>query len=114
MPAIARKNSTDTVRSPHGTGPNCESPEDDSTDEGSSDVFVNGIGVVREGDKMITHPKPGCTAHAPVLKKFSSKVYANGKRIGRVDDAYVEAGDHVIKSGSSNVFDSSPQASSQS
>lgn len=111
MPAIARKDSTDSVQSPHGTGPNCVNPEVHSTNEGSNNVFVNGIGVVREGDKMISHNQPGCTTHEPVLKKFSSQVYANGKRIGRVNDAYVEAGDHVIKSGSSNVNDGSPQAS---
>lgn len=111
MPAIARKNSTDSVQSPHGTGPECTSPEVDSTDVGSNDVRVNGIGVVREGDTMIPHNKPGCTTHAPPLGSFSSLVFANGKRIGRIGDAYIGDGVHPIISGSPTVFDGSPQTS---
>lgn len=111
MPAVARKNKTDSVKSPHGVGAECKSPATYKTDEGSSNVFVNGEGVVREGDKMEKHPKPGCANHEPVLKSFSSKVYVNGKRLGRFGDAYKEAGDHIISSGSENVFDGSPQTS---
>ena len=113
MPAVARKNSVDSVQSPHGTGVCCVSPTVHSTNEGSSDVFVNGIGVVREDDTMIPHtyPDPCCNIHEPPLKKFSSKVFVNGKRMGRIGDVYVLAGDQVIISGSSNVFDGSPQTS---
>lgn len=111
MVAVARKLGVDSVRSPHGVGAECRSPATYKTDEGSSNVFVNGIGVVREDDKMQKHPQPGCSNHAPVLKSFSSKVYVNGKRLGRLGDAYIEAGNHVISSGSENVFDGSPQTS---
>ena len=111
MPAVARKDGRDSVKSPHGTGDECNSPATYKTDEGSGDVFVNGYGVVREGDKMQKHPQPGCSIHAPVLKSFSSKVYVNGKRLGRLNDAYIEAGNHIINSGSENVSDGSPQTS---
>lgn len=113
MPAIARKDSADQVQSPHGTGVCCVDPEKHTTDEGSPNVFINGIGVVREGDRMIEHTYPGpcCNPHRPPLKVFSSKVFANGKRIARIGDKYIEAGEHVIITGSPNVFDGSPQAS---
>lgn len=111
MPAVARKDSADSVQSPHGSGFCCVSPAVHSTDQGSDNVFVNGIGVVREDDLMIPHTYPGpcCAVHSAPLKKFSSKVYVNGKRMGRLGDVYVAAGDHVIISGSGNVFDGSPQ-----
>jgi uncharacterized Zn-binding protein involved in type VI secretion len=112
MPAVARKNSVDSVQSPHGTGFCCVVPTVHSTDEGSSTVFINGIGVVREGDKMIEHTYPGpcCDLHAPTLTVYSAFVYAEGKRIARIGDKYVAAGEHVIISGSPNVYDGSPQA----
>ena len=104
MPAVARKDSEDTVASPDGSGICCSSASTQSTDKGSSDVFVNGIGVVRQGDAMITHDYQGpcCNPHAPVLTTYSSTVFVNGKGLGRKDDAY--GGDHIISSGSGNVF----------
>ena len=82
----------------------CVDPSTQYTDEGSGDVFVNGIGVVREGDAMITHNYPGpcCDPHAPTLSTYSYKVFVNGKGIGRKDDVY--GGDHTISSGSEDVF----------
>lgn len=99
--AVARKDGVDTVYSPHGTGYQCQSPTIQRTDKGSGDVFINGVGVVRAGDAMITHPQPGCTPHSPTLSTYSSTVFANGKGIGRVGDTY---SGHPITSGSSNVF----------
>lgn len=116
MPEVARKSQVDLVASPDGTpgtpcdaGFICNSPSIQATDAGSSDVFIMGIGVVREGDAMIPHPAPicGCPLHAPTLSTFSSRVYANGRRIGRIGDAY--AG-HVIITGAATVFDGSAQA----
>ena len=103
MPAVARKDSKDTVASPDGSGVCCGSPSTQSTDEGSSNVFINGIGAVREADAMITHNYAGpcCNPHAPKLSSFSSTVFVNGKGIGRLGDDYSS---HVISSGSSNVF----------
>lgn len=119
MPAVARKNATDQVDCVDGTPGSvcspgvkkCDSPSTQATNAGSGDVFVNSIGVVREDDIMIPHPAPvcGCPAHAPPLTAFSSKVYANGKRIGRIGDLYTAG--HVISTGSGNVFDGSPQTS---
>lgn len=98
---VARKDGQDTVYSPHGTGYECLSPTIQETDEGSSDVFVNGIGVVRAGDKMIPHMAPGYSVHAPSLSTYSNTVFANGKGIGRLGDTFQG---HPITSGSSNVF----------
>jgi uncharacterized Zn-binding protein involved in type VI secretion len=118
MPLVARKAAVDLVDSPDGTPGTpcdggakkiCDSPSIQATAAGSPDVFVMGIGVVREGDAMISHPAPvcGCSPHAPTLSVFSAFVYANGKRIGRVGDAY---DGHVIITGASTVNDGSPQA----
>jgi len=117
MPEIARKAQVDTVASPDGNPGDpcpgdvkCNSPSTQATEAGSSDVFIMGIGVVREGDVMKSHPSPacGCPAHAPKLTVFSSRVYANGLRIGRKGDYY--GGDHMISSGAPTVFDGSAQA----
>jgi len=101
MPEVARKDSVDSVASPDGSGSGCGSPTTQSTDIGSGDVFCNGIGVVREGDAMISHPGPGCPPHAPTLSTYSSTVFINGKGCGRLGDEYSA---HIITSGSGNVF----------
>lgn len=102
MPEVARKDSTDLVFSPDGSGVCCSAPAVHSTDKGSSDVKVNGIGVVRIGDPMIPHQYPGpcCATHAPALSTASSTVRVNGRFLARKGDAY--AG-HVIITGSGNV-----------
>jgi uncharacterized Zn-binding protein involved in type VI secretion len=70
---------------------------------GSSDVFVNGIAVHRQGDGWAAHTCPDIPeTHASVLASGSSTVYVNGKQIGRVGDP-VACGSSVA-TGSSNVF----------
>ena len=102
MTGVARKGGTDTVHSPDGSGNHCKSESIQATNEGSGDVFVNNIGVVREGDKMKAHPEAGdCANHEPTLSTFSNNVYANNKKIGRLNDEY---SGHVITSASTNVF----------
>ena len=101
MPGVARKSGTDTVASPDGTGAGCASPTTQATDAGSNDVIVNGIGAVRQGDVMKTHPGPGCGPHSPALSSFSSTVIVNGKGVGRLGDAY---NGHVISSASLDVI----------
>lgn len=101
MPGAARKSGTDTVASPDGSGPGCGSPTTQATDVGSDDVIVNGIGAVRQGDAMKTHPGPGCSPHAPTLTTHSSTVIVNGKGIGRLGDAY---NGHTISSASADVI----------
>lgn len=102
MPAVARMSGTDKVFSPHGTGKKCAFPTTQATEAGSSRVFAMGVGVVRAGDAMKTHPKSGCDPHAPFLDSGSSRVFSEGLGIGRIGDNY--GGEHPIISGSPRVF----------
>jgi uncharacterized Zn-binding protein involved in type VI secretion len=102
MPAAARGDSQDVVASKTGTGPNCALPVTTSTDECSPNVFTNGIGSVREGDKVAPHPFVGCGNDGSVLTTFSPNVFVNGKGFGRLGDQYTS--DNTITTGSSNVF----------
>lgn len=102
MPAVARMSGTDGVFSPHGTGKKCKFPTTQATEAGSSRVFSDGIGVVRQGDMMRIHNMPGCKPHSPGLDSGSSRVFAEGLGIGRIGDTY--GGEHPIISGSSRVF----------
>jgi uncharacterized Zn-binding protein involved in type VI secretion len=94
----------DKVFSPHGTGKKCKFPTTQSTQSGSSRVFIGGTGVVRQSDTMSTHSMPGCNPHTPTLDNGSSRVFADGLPIGRIGDTY--GGEHPIISGSSRVFSS--------
>ena len=104
MAAVARKDGTDSVSTSHV----CTVVT--VTDEGSSDVFVNNIGVVRQGDLNEAHSfgppyvkgNPTCgELHQVPLSSFSPTVFANNKNFVRIGDAY---GSETIISGSSNVF----------
>lgn len=98
MPAVARKNGADTVSTGHG----CDSTT--VTNQGSNNVFVNNLGVVRLGDLNQTHDVPSgdsCVPHSVALSTASPNVYANNIRIGRKGDSY---GGEVLTSGSPNVF----------
>ena len=74
----------------------------------SSNVFVNGIGISRQGDSNTTHklppfppPRP-CPVHSAGISSGSSTVKVNGKGCGRVGDGI--SGCTSVASGSSNVF----------
>jgi len=71
---------------------------------GSSNVFVNSIGVSRQGDNNTTHLLPGvpCPAHSASIALGSSTVFVNGKGCGRIGDAI--SGCTSVAAGSSNVF----------
>ena len=101
MPAVARGNGTDPTSTPHGTGRRCASATTQATAACSGDVFVDGIGVVREGDPMKEHPDVGCGNHAPGLVSFSATVKVNGKGLGRSGDSYGDGS--VITAGSGTV-----------
>jgi len=103
MPAAARGNGVDSVLSQTGSGLNCAFPLVTSTDECSSNVFVNGTGIVREGDRVTPHAALGCTPidQSP-LTTFSSTVFINNKGAGRLGDQYTS--DNTITSGSPNTF----------
>ncbi len=98
MPEVARKDGTDTVATNHG----CDATT--VTKQGSSDVFVNGIGAVRADDLCEVHTipaGPACVPHQVPLTKYSSTVFVNGKGIGRLGDEY---SGHTITSGSGDVY----------
>ena len=78
-------------------------PINTTTNQCSGNVFANGRGVVRAGDKVTLHPFPGagCPTHEPGLVSFSSTVKINGKGAGRAGDAYGCGA--KITSGSGNV-----------
>jgi uncharacterized Zn-binding protein involved in type VI secretion len=121
MPAVAQKDGASTVSATDGaqgslcaTRPNrynWNTPTTQTSDEGSDDVFVENIGVVREADAMISHPDGNpCTVsainHAPTLSTYSSNVFVNNKPIGRIGDQYNSDGhySHTISSGAATVF----------
>lgn len=91
MPKVCRLGDLDT-------GHGCWPPRPNV--QASSNIFVNGIGVHREGDGWATH----CclTCHSGVLASGSSTVYINGKQCGRIGDP-VSCGSTVAE-GSPNVF----------
>ena len=74
--------------------------------QGSSDVFVNSIGVSRQGDLNTTHllppDIPPCPSHAAGITTGSTTVFVNGKGCGRVGDGIT--GCTSVAAGSSNVF----------
>jgi uncharacterized Zn-binding protein involved in type VI secretion len=125
MANVARKSGTDTVTCTDGAkGTPCAFDSNgnpiawnwnigttQNTDAGSSKVFSQGVGVVRQGDAMQSHPDgvpctPSPINHAPTLSTYSSKVFVEGKGIGRVGDKYDSDGhySHAISTGSPKVF----------
>lgn len=92
MPAVARFGDSCTGHGCFPSRPN---------DQGSPNVYVNGLPAHRQGDHWATHccPPP---CHDSVLAAGSSSVYINGRPLGRVGDP-VACGS-VIASGSSDVF----------
>lgn len=92
MPAISRLGD-------ECTGHGCFPPR--VNDEASNNVFVNGIGVHREGDHWVVHTC-GDKSHDGIASKGSSTVFVNGKPAMRVGDL-ISCGSAVAE-GSSNVF----------
>lgn len=68
----------------------------------SGNVFVNGIGVHRQGDSYPAHCNPSPSCHGSALASGSSTVYVNNKQCGRIGDP-VACGS-AIAAGSGNVF----------
>lgn len=102
MAAAARGDGADVVASLTGNGNNCAFPLTTSTDECSTDTFINGIGAVRIGDMVALHNKAGCVPDTSTLSTSSSTVNINGRGAGRIGDQYTA--DNTITSGSSTVF----------
>ena len=93
MTAISYKGSICTGHGCHPPRPNLG---------GSTNVFVNGKEVHREGDPWDVHCCDGKNCHSSVLESASSTIMANGLGVGRVGDP-VACGSAVAE-GSSNVF----------
>ena len=94
MPAVTRIGDADV--------PHC-SPM--TRDEGSTNVFANGIGISRQGDNNTSHLQPTavpCPSHDAPITTGSTTVFVNGKGCGRVGDAIT--GCTSVSEGSSNVF----------
>jgi len=70
-------------------------------DQGSPNVFINGIAAHRLSDHWITHCC-GIVCHDGVLAQGSPNVFVNGLAQGRIGDA-ISCGD-TIAQGSPNVF----------
>lgn len=92
MPAVARKGDT-------CTGHDCFPPR--ANDQGSGNVFCNGIPVHRQGDHWVTHTC-GHISHDSLLAGGSSTVFVNGKALARIGDP-VACGS-AVAAGSGNVF----------
>ena len=95
MPAICRGDMED-VDVVH-----CEVPH---RLERSPDVFVNSIGISRQGDKNHPHLKsaPICPIHQAGITTGSTTVFINGKGCGRIGDDV--SGCTTVASGSPNTF----------
>jgi uncharacterized Zn-binding protein involved in type VI secretion len=72
----------------------------------SSDVFVNNIGVSRQGDNNTSHllpPNvPPCPGHSAPIAKGSTSVFVNNKGCGRIGDSIT--GCTSVAAGSGNTF----------
>lgn len=95
MPGIARLNDLGTGHGQLG----CFPPR--ANTGASTTVFVNGLGIHRQGDAWGVH----CCdddCHSSVLASGSATVFVNGKQCGRIGDPIACGG--TIATGSGNVF----------
>lgn len=71
---------------------------------GSTNVFVNGIGVSRQLDINTPHLLPGtpCPTHVAPIETGSSTVKVNGRGCGRIGDSLLSC--TFVATGSLNVF----------
>jgi uncharacterized Zn-binding protein involved in type VI secretion len=95
MPAVCRGDAVDADVT------HCSTPRRDAC---SSDVFVNGTGISRQGDVNTSHLLPGapCPPHTAPIATGSTTVFVNNKGCGRIGDAI--SGCTSVATGSSNVF----------
>ena len=93
MPAITRKGDADVT---HCTTPNRLGASDN--------VFVNNIGVSRQGDANTVHLRPGlpCPSHSQVITTGSTTVFVNSVGCGRIGDGITDC--TSVAQGSPNTF----------
>jgi len=70
-------------------------------DQGSPNVFINGIAAHRVGDHWPTHPC-GTSSHDSITAQGSPNVFINGIAAARIGDE-LDCGD-ICAEGSPNVF----------
>lgn len=72
--------------------------------ERSPNVFVNGIGISRQGDNNHPHLYPDsiCPEHSAPIAIGSTTVFINSKGCGRIGDAISSC--TSVATGSENVF----------
>ena len=95
MPAVCRGDSVDSDVT------HCSTP---MRDQCSTNVFVNGTGISRQGDNNTSHLLPGapCPSHAAPIATGSTTVFINNKGCGRIGDGISAC--TSVATGSSNVF----------
>jgi len=95
MPAVCRGSLEDK------DGFHCSQP---SRLGNSHNVFVNGIGISRQGDLNDSHLLPGvpCPSHQAPITTGSTTVFINGKGCGRIGDGVT--GCTSVATGSPDVF----------
>ena len=73
-------------------------------DGGSTEVFVNGIGISTQGDNNTSHllPPVPCPSHAAPITTGSTTVFINSKGCGRVGDGIT--GCTSVAAGSADTF----------
>lgn len=93
MPAATRIGDADVTH--------CSTPY---REQGSPDVFVNGIPWSRQGDLNTSHLLPGvpCPAHQAPISVGSTTVFVNGLGAGRIGDAITAC--TSVAEGSPDVF----------
>lgn len=93
MPAVTRIGDADLIH--------CSIP---SREQGSPDVFVNGIPLSRQGDLNTLHLLPGipCPIHQAPITVGSTTVFVNGVGAGRIGDGITDC--TSVAEGSPNVF----------
>lgn len=70
--------------------------------ESSPNVFINGKGAGRVGDRYASHGCVAHPAHQDCISSGSSTVFINGIPAARIGDAVSIAG--TVRDGSENVF----------
>jgi len=92
MPAVTRIGDPDVI--------NCSVPFRLGC---STDVFVNSLGISRQGDNNTPHANAGafCAPHQTSILVGSTTVFVNSKGCGRVGDL---TGCTAVAGGSDNVF----------
>lgn len=88
-----------------------DAPVVSASDTCSSDVIIEGYGIVRKDDTMAPHCDgvpctPACITHTPAIDTYSSTVFVNGREVAGLGNTYNKNHpfNHTITTGASTVF----------